>query len=362
MSRNFPPDPREIVLFGVVGMSPAVITETVWALAFPPKGTPPLVPHRVRLITTVQGAKQVAKLTIRAPQFGKLSPWEALRKTILTRHSGMENRLQLEKPLILSKPDKHGIHADLDDIRTPDDNEAAADRILDCVREVTLRNDQRLVATIAGGRKTMGALLFGCMNLVAREDDLLTHVLVNEPFDAPLDPPFWFPTKPSTVHQTRDGKEISSAKARIELAHVPFVPLRNRFRDLPEREQVGGYMRLVRDLSGALAVEASRPHAIKFPANPRAVEIDGRAVTLENADQITLLRWLCSVQEEPWIHEGFKEAANHFDGALSPSRKDHVAATLTRTLNELRTRSKKAKVPWAPAPGKLTLPPFKLVQ
>jgi CRISPR-associated protein (TIGR02584 family) len=367
-----PADDREILLLAVAGISPAVITETVWALAFPPKGHPPAIPHRVRIITTTIGAVHIDKLRAPAPCFGGLSPWEALRHAILQRFPLFHDRLHLEPAIILAKPSPRGIHRELDDIRTPEDNEAAADRILEIVRSITTRNDQRLIASIAGGRKTLGALLYAAMNLVARDDDLLTHVLVSEPFETPLDPPFWFPSEPPILHRRRDQhgaivQEISSAEARIDLAPVPFVPLRNRFRDLPGHQQVGGFMRLVRELSGALTHDAARPRLIRFPSDGRTLEIDGHTVQMENADQVRLLRWLCHSQGESWIKDGpIKGGADeHFleahGGEISKSHSD-IAALITRTLSELRQRSRRAGVPWAPDARQLTLPPFRIIE
>lgn len=44
MNQNNRADESERVLFAVLGMSPAVLTETVWALA---RETPSVIPHRV---------------------------------------------------------------------------------------------------------------------------------------------------------------------------------------------------------------------------------------------------------------------------------------------------------------------------
>jgi len=52
---------------------------------------------------------------------------------------------------------------ELQDIRTPADNEAAADFLLEQVRTIVGNPDTQLIASIAGGRKTMGALLLPCV-------------------------------------------------------------------------------------------------------------------------------------------------------------------------------------------------------
>ena len=93
----------------------------------------------------------------------------------------------------------------------------------------------RLIASLAGGRKTMGALLYAALSLLGRRQDRLTHVLVNEPFDDPrLAPRFYFPLANPVPHQLTDraGKVVSehtTSEADPRLADVPFVRSRNLF-------------------------------------------------------------------------------------------------------------------------------------
>src|SRR5437867_6362232 len=48
----------ETILLAVTGMSPAVLTETVWALA---QEEPPRIPNRVLVITTAAGRQCIEK-------------------------------------------------------------------------------------------------------------------------------------------------------------------------------------------------------------------------------------------------------------------------------------------------------------
>jgi hypothetical protein len=86
-----------------------------------------------------------------------------------------------------------------------------------------------------------------------RESDRLTHLLVNEPFEDPrLEPRFCFPTPTPIAHRlppagSRAASEYLSTDARIELADVPFVPLRNRFTDLADLP--GSFRGLIRRYS-----------------------------------------------------------------------------------------------------------------
>jgi CRISPR-associated protein (TIGR02584 family) len=234
-----PITPRsEIVLLAVTGMSPAVLTETIWALAHE---QPPVIPDRVVVITTLPGkARLEDDLFKPSPDYGNRTVWQALRDTVFglaeqkvkIQKSNLENLLILDDiRLIASHDAKLGRSFPVEDIRTPADNETAADFILDEVRKITANADTTLVASLAGGRKTMGALLYAALSLLGRPQDRLTHVLVSEPFEDPgLTPRFYFPAQPETLHQhPRTGGVHRSDAARVWLADVPFVRLRELF-------------------------------------------------------------------------------------------------------------------------------------
>ncbi len=384
-------DPRETVLLAVTGESPAILTETVWALA---REQPPVLPARVIVVTTTVGAARIAsELLAPSPQFASRSPWQALRNELLAGRSDGDRLLVLEEPRIITGPaGTDGRARKLEDLRTREDNDAAADFILDEVRRVTANPDTRLVASIAGGRKTMGALLYAALTLVGRETDRLTHVLVNAPFDQRLEPPFLFPPK-KTVRYTlrgRDGSDsnLSSAAARIALADVPFVPLRNAFEEL--RQQPGGFAGLVARYSRELR-ELAEPPTVTFDDARHSALFDGRPVPLENSAQLGILRTLFTLQDE--LHsmgldfESFagivrawhggqanltdhdqKRAADLAQRIARPAPAgglpDWVAKVdghaVTRTLSILRTRLRTVCPYWKVPIRSLVLPHFRL--
>ena len=224
------PQPSTILL-AVTGMSPAVLTETVWALA---RQKPPVVPDRVVVVTTIEGKATAEKELFTArEEFGGHGVWDALRSTLAAKGLEVRQRLRYEARVFQIWNEQAGRNQDLNDLRTRAENDAAADFLLEQVRSLVEIPGASVVASIAGGRKTMGALLYGCMTLLGRETDRLTHVLVNAPFDTALSPGFYYPEQMPRVLRTRDGKTVKAASARIDLAEVPFVPLRNLFeRDL----------------------------------------------------------------------------------------------------------------------------------
>jgi CRISPR-associated protein (TIGR02584 family) len=281
---------RETVLFAVTGMSPAILTETVWALAHE---TPAIIPDRVVVVTTRAGRDAIRRELF--TDHGSLSTgsvWDQLRAAlapIIRAHPGasmapLRFGTTADDIRVFTTTDARGRSVELDDIRTPADNEAAADFLLDALRSFTENPDIRLIGSLAGGRKTMGALLYACLSLIGRDTDRLTHVLVNEPFDDPrLNPRFYFPTTPPTTHrlpEIRNPKSeiINSRSARIQLADVPFVPLRQLFpRELGRLP--GRFTHLVQQYRKTVGQLAAPPR-VELADDKPIVRVDGVPVRL----------------------------------------------------------------------------------
>lgn len=215
---------KQTILLAVTGMSPAILTETVWALAMREK----TIPSRVIAVTTAAGRERLRALWTPDPALGGLAPWEALRGALEDAGHHLEGRLRFgDTPddirVITTTHPPTGRSLELEDIRTAAENTATADFILEQVRGIAANPDTRLVASIAGGRKTMGTLLYAAVSLLGRDSDRITHVLVEPPFES--HPGFWFPGQPT-------GKARSKAKNHngpwVELADIPFLPLRNK--------------------------------------------------------------------------------------------------------------------------------------
>lgn len=206
--------PRRILL-AVTGLSPQILTETLYALGVAPdKGQAGFMPTEVHLVTTGQGAK-IARTALLHPDGGQF-------------HALLADYPQLGKPSF-SEGHIHVIGdatgAALDDIRTPQDNAAAADSITALMSEFTRDGQAALHVSIAGGRKTMGFYLGYAFSLFARPQDELSHVLVNSPFES--HPEFFFPPTQPRRLATRGGQHIDTRDARITLARIPVVRLRH---------------------------------------------------------------------------------------------------------------------------------------
>ncbi len=213
-----PPDqdyPQRILL-AVTGLSPQVVTETLYALAVGVER--PWVPTEIHLITTREGATR-ARLSLFSEHPGWLP-------RLLSDYDLPPVRFGNDEIHVLAGPDGQP----LDDIRTHADSRVAADQICGWVRGLCADPDSQLHASIAGGRKTMGYYLGYALSLFGRPQDRLSHVLASEPFESSWD--FFYPSPASRVMTTRDNKLVDAADAQVTLADIPFIRVRG---GLPRR-------------------------------------------------------------------------------------------------------------------------------
>ncbi len=197
------------ILLAVSGMSPQIVTETLYAMAVIQQEPP----TEIHLIST-NAVKQKADLELLHPDSGKFFQ--------LCQDYKLEG-IQFTTDHIYVISDKHGVL--LDDIKTPEENEAAADFITQKVNELTRDDDCALYVSIAGGRKTMGYYLGYALSLYGRTQDRLSHVLVTERYENLHD--FFYPTPDSRVIYDRDKNPLDTKAAQILLANIPFVRLRS---------------------------------------------------------------------------------------------------------------------------------------
>jgi CRISPR-associated protein (TIGR02584 family) len=195
----------------VIGLTPQVITETIYALA---KTCPEALPTELHVITTQQG-------------------FERVRLTLLDEKAGWLAQLRKDyglPPILFNHSHIHVIeHADspINDIRTEKDNEILADTITRHILAFTSDPHASLHVSIAGGRKTMSYYAGYALSLFARPQDKLSHVLVSEDFESV--PEFFYPTPYSKIIQFKRGDRqyfLDAQEAKVSLAYIPFVRLR----------------------------------------------------------------------------------------------------------------------------------------
>jgi len=222
---------KEIALF-VTGMTPQVITETLYALTQEMK--PPVLIDEICVITTEAGKTQLVEKLI------KSGIWEQF-----FREYGLD-------PVLLDDSSIHmvqdGEQEALQDIRNKQDNELLGNLICGMVREKTAADSTRLHGSIAGGRKTMSYYLGAAFQLFARPWDRLYHVLVTPEFESRQD--FFYkpkknrvltPNSPPLCERGGRGEllpyqkkglggvtQLNTKDAHINLAELPFIRLRDK--------------------------------------------------------------------------------------------------------------------------------------
>jgi CRISPR-associated protein (TIGR02584 family) len=204
--------PRRLLLT-VAGLTPQIITETVYALAV--DRHPPFVPTRIVVLTTTEGANRV-RLMLQGEEPGWL--------TRLCREHALP-------PITLADEDivtlRSAGGAPLEDIRSMADNGDAADTITEVIRGLTSDPESALHVSIAGGRKTLGFFAGYALSLYGRAQDRLSHVLVSAPFES--NQGFFFPARERKIifGPPPGNAPLDASEAEVALADIPFVRMRD---------------------------------------------------------------------------------------------------------------------------------------
>jgi CRISPR-associated protein (TIGR02584 family) len=266
---------RRKILICVTGLSPQIVTETLYALC---TQTPtPWIPDEVHLITTQRGADNA-------------------RMMLLSDAPGWFHRLLKDwnfPPILFDENHIEVIKSKdgqvLNDIRDDLDNQQAADSISDFVRRLTEDDDCEIHASIAGGRKTMGFFLGYAMSLWGRPQDCLSHVLVSSPFEGR--PEFFYPTpQPCIIPARAPGQDpLDASKATVWLGDIPFVRLRSLLPGTLHNSE-GGFASTVQAANLAL-------DQVKIIITPgaRSLSINGQSIQLPPMQMsiFVLLAWHC---------------------------------------------------------------------
>lgn len=275
------------VLLLVSGMSPQVVTETLYALS---QGEPAFVPTEVRLLTTSVGAEQ-ARLNLLEGQahFHRFCEDYGLDPAIFPA----------EHVHVIRGRDGQA----LADIRSPEDNEVTADCITEWVRRLTDTPDSALHVSMAGGRKTMGYYAGYALSLFGRSQDRLSHVLISEGYESL--PDFYYPTPYPRIIHDRNQRALDASRARVQLANIPFVRLRQ---GLPQQLLDGkqGFSESIR-----LSQRAQGTPRLVIDLERQQLECKGVRVDLPPA-RFAFYCWVAQ-RTEPLSRAEIAEAVLHVD-------------------------------------------------
>lgn len=195
------------ILVSVTGMSPAVVTETLYALVVEKQ----FIPTEIQIITTAQGKNKILTALL-GIEGGRKKTTGALEEFIQDygKQYGIEHIHFDESCISVLQDDENN---PLNDIRTPEENILASNQIVNQIGKLCQHPETALHISIAGGRKTMGFFIGYALSLYGREQDSLSHVLVSEQFENL--PNFYYPKPYPYFINDLQGKKLTLPKRRL---------------------------------------------------------------------------------------------------------------------------------------------------
>jgi len=277
------------VLLAVVGRSPQIVTETLYYLTQVQKKSI----QEIVVLTTEVGSKEFNQKL--------LANGKGYFFRFCQDYGFNYTDFGLKNPILLEGKDG----SPLSDIRTSEENELAANKILQTVRELTSPPDTQLLCSIAGGRKTMSVYVSFAMQFFGRPHDKLYHVLVWPPDMEGMSDFFYPPVDAGKLTFRGHDREltIDSRDIHVDLAEIPFIQLRDIIGeainfDLP-------FSQLVHLAQEAIRVR-QLPEMVLIPREKKLILkfFEGQAATVRMAPkQIAVLAYLMEQSEPIWIND-----------------------------------------------------------
>ncbi|WP_436322551.1 CRISPR-associated ring nuclease Csm6 [Vibrio cidicii] len=317
-------EPKQHVLLAVSGMTPQIITETLFGIY---RQDPTKVPQRIEVITTQDGRQRLI-----ANLLGPDSPLEQLIK-------------DYQLPSIRFTPEDIKVPegddgALLNDIKSERDQEIITDFITDHVRQLSQDPNIIIHASLAGGRKTMGFALGYAMSLFGRPEDSLSHVLVSEPYESI--PDFYYPTPNTVMRADRDKiSQHDLSKAQVMLAKIPLVLMREEMPTSLINESSLSYTDTVARINRANLL-SSESATVELDFTTMSICCDGITIALK-ADCFAFYSWLAQDSkaypgegiEPPKLEMKMPELDTRFANYLKAALHPEVTINNSWTLAEL---------------------------
>ncbi|MBB1420784.1 TIGR02584 family CRISPR-associated protein [Pseudoalteromonas sp. SG43-7] len=315
---------KQHVLLAVSGMTPQIITETLYGIY---RQDPTKVPQRIEVITTQDGRERLINNLL-----GKNSP---LKQLI--------NDYQL--PNITFTPEDIKVpegddSQPLNDIKSEREQEIITDFITDHVRKLSQDPNIIIHASLAGGRKTMGFALGYAMSLFGRPQDTLSHVLVSEPYETI--PDFYYPTPNTVMRADRDKKsQHDLSQAHVMLAKIPLVLMREEMPTSLMNEPSVSYTNTVARINRANSL-STESATVELDFTTMSICCDGITIALK-ADCFAFYSWLAQDSkkypgegiEPPKREMKMDELDERFSDYLKATLPPEVTMNNSWTLDEL---------------------------
>jgi CRISPR-associated protein (TIGR02584 family) len=315
------------ILIATLGKTPAVVTETVWALHRRPV---PWTPDRIELITTRSALGGLCA--------GLLRPGGPFETIFATRDEVPPVRVlvpvhDLAAASVQSVaidwrasdgaaavPD--ALAAGIEDVADEATAACMGDLILERVHAVCATPGNALHLSISGGRKTMSAHALFSLGLVGNPQDVATHVMLDREFEG--NPAFWHPDQGGTIPvlpprgapPAEPPRQIEAREAARSLRLFPIAA--PRFDAVPKPDRAGKLPRLSVIIGQMnLAGEWLRAPALALDPATNTATVCGEARRLDAVDFVWL-RLLASAAHENWTCD--QDGADQPPGAVTAAR------------------------------------------
>jgi len=263
-------------LLAVIGMSPQIITETLYALN---QMNRPV--HAIHVIATRPGKDRILSYLLD----GGRGPFYCyLKEYGITGIDFGPGNIHVVR-------DADGV--EIDDITDESDNARVLAKCMELAFHHTRDPDSAVFFSIAGGRKTMGACLTLAAQMYGRPQDRLYHVLISPEFES-CRSFFYPPGKPETIElRDQKGEPVykSTRYAMVNLIHMPFFSIRSQlapeFLDQP-KEPATLMQAMIREARARLVI-----NLIEGKVTYRRMELDMMANRLSLYAFFALLKKAC---------------------------------------------------------------------
>lgn len=206
---------------------------------------------------------------------------------------------------------------ELEDLKTLDDNELAANETCRLIKLFTEDTNSTLHVSIAGGRKTMGFYAGYALSLYGRAQDSMSHVLVSEEFE--FSEGFYYPTPyEHYVAKYKSQERLNAQNAKVFLADIPFVRLRNTLSSTHplnmNNYQFSDVIEQLNQVNQALSLEINVTH--------RYIQINGSIKAELPPREMALLMWFADYKLTG--KSGLKAPTGSYKGEISSAEQDYI--------------------------------------
>jgi CRISPR-associated protein (TIGR02584 family) len=210
------------VFIVTLGETPAVVTETVYALL---SRDTPWVPTEIHIVTHTNGRNR-SHGALAGPGSELAAVFAAKKKTF-------------PDPVIHVPHNLQG--SEIADIVTEADNVAFANTLTKLIKRFADDENTTIHLSLSGGRKTMSAYAALAISLFGREQDELSHVFVAPQEIQERANNFYWPDQETQVLVDRQGgaltdtlgRPITAKCALVVLANTPFLRLHGLLKEVP---------------------------------------------------------------------------------------------------------------------------------